>query len=802
MAKNKSIVLRPGKLTSFSRSEYGFSGTTENGISLRVTVYSDQVIRVHMTRDELDTHSYAVTASPGNQSFDLNETSGEITLRTNSQQLILDRETCEITFTDRNGMVLNQDEKGLGVSWIGEQVTAYKTMQEDERFVGLGEKVGPLDRRGQGYQNWNTDNFAYGPGSDPLYCSIPFYIGIHNGTSYGLFMDNSHKTFFNFGASNHRFSSFSADQGDMNYYFIHGGGDVPSILEAYTWLTGRMKMPPLWGLGYQQCRYSYYPDAEVVTVADTFRSKEIPADAIVLDIHYMDKYKIFSWDPKRFPDPAGLIRHLKDNNFHIVVMCDPGIKVEKGYEPYESGVENDVFIKYPDGELYQGEVWPGWCHFPDFTNPEAREWWKNQFPYYTNLGVDGFWNDMNEIATWGQMLPENLLVDFDGNTDTMRKGRNVYGLCMSRSTYEGTSTLMNKRPFNLTRSAYAGIQRYAAVWTGDNVASDEHMLLGIRLVNSMGLSGVAYAGYDVGGFVGNASEHLFARWIQAGAFSPFFRGHSMVNSRDSEPWAFGEEVEEVSRNYIRLRYKLLMYLYSTFYESTQTGMPVSRSLVLEHPHDPEVYDPRFENQYLYGQSILVAPHESTREITKVYLPAGEWYDFFSNKLHTGGQTLYVDCAINKLPLYVKGSAILPVCPEIGNSTKELGDTLEIHVFKGSNPNDFVYYEDDGETFQNESDEFCKRVISYDPETKTLTFSRKEGIFGSRFKKHRLVLHGFELENVTLNGKKSDLRVTDYRFVDPIPSFDPLFTEIDESLDTRGVRVTDFNLTDEEYVIGL
>jgi alpha-glucosidase len=293
---------------------------------------------------------------------------------------------------------------------------------------------------------------------------------------------------------------------------------------------------------------------------------------IVLDIHYMEQYKIFTWSKRDFPDPKGMIKKLKELGFEVVVMCDPGIKVEEGYKTYDEGVRNQVFIKYPDGTDYMGQVWPGMVSLPDFTNPVAREWWKEQFKEYIELGVEGFWNDMNEIATWGHMLPENIEMSFEGNKASMRKGRNIYGSQMARSTYEGTKALLNgKRPFNLTRSAYSGIQRYSAVWTGDNVSYDEHMMLGVRMVSSMGLGGIAFAGYDVGGFVGDATRKLFARWISIGAFSPFFRGHSMINSRDAEPWAYGEEVEQISRNYIKFRYQLLPYIYSCFMTQPKQG---------------------------------------------------------------------------------------------------------------------------------------------------------------------------------------------------------------------------------------
>ncbi|MBI3234241.1 MAG: glycoside hydrolase family 31, partial [Bacteroidetes bacterium] len=314
------------------------------------------------------------------------------------------------------------------------------------------------------------------------------------------------------------------------------------------------------------------------------------------------------------------IDELKAMGFHLVVIVDPGIKKEKGYSAYEDGLKNDVFLKYPDGTNYTGQVWPGWCHFPDFTNPKTRKWWGNSFKGYVNDGIDGFWNDMNEPATWGQRFPDLVEFDFDGHKGTHRKGHNVFGMQMSRSTYDGAKELMNgRRPFILTRATYAGGQRFSAIWTGDNQPTDDHMIAGVRLVNSLGLSGFPYAGMDVGGFAGDASRDLFARWIQIGAFSPFFRGHTMVDSKDKEPWSHGEKDEEISRNFIQLRYNLMPYIYSTFYEATQNGMPVSRSLAFYHTYDNKIYDGNYQNQYYFGHGLLVAPYVSYRDLNKLIM---------------------------------------------------------------------------------------------------------------------------------------------------------------------------------------
>jgi alpha-glucosidase len=763
-----------GDIIHWEKTPTGIFGKTPSS-SFRIDFYSESITRVHITQqDSFHNFSYAVVATPEAVSFEIVDSDNEINLRTNALHVVIHKHPLHIAFKNASGELLNEDDAAFGTRWNGEQVTAYKKLQEGERFIGLGEKNGPLDRKGRGYINWNTDNYAYSPDADPLYCTIPFYIGLHHQRAYGIFLDNSSRTQFNFGASNNRFTSFTADTGDMNYYFI-GGNTVADILKSYTHITGRMPLPPAWSIGYQQCRYSYYPDREVISIADNFRERDFPGDAIVLDIHYMDAYKIFTWDQKHFPDPKAMIAKLQTMGFHVVLMCDPGIKMEEGYEPYESGRNENVFVKYPDGTDYAGQVWPGWCHFPDFTNPKTREWWAKHFNAYVDLGVEGFWNDMNEIATWGNMLPDLIEFDWEGQKATAREARNVYGMMMSRSTYEGTKKLLkNKRPFNLTRSGYAGIQRYAAVWTGDNVAYDGHMMAGIRLVNSMGLSGLAFTGYDIGGFVGNADEKLFARWISIGAFSPFFRGHSMINSRDSEPWSYGEKVEEIARNYMKLRYRLLPYLYSLFYDAAQTGMPINRSLAIDFTHDDLIYDHRYHNQYLFGPAILVAPVESNKDLVKVYLPAGNWFELFTDHQHQGSTEIVADCPIDQLPVYVRGSSIIPMRERAGTTTHDHGDVLEIHLYNGATPSSFVLYEDDGISYAYEEGAFAKRLLEYHPNENRFTLYPTEGKYTSPFKTLTVYLHGFnELESLTLNGKTQNIQNKEYRFVQPITNFDPV-----------------------------
>lgn len=743
-----------------------FTFITDHG-KAKVIVYSPTVIRIRVEKDSFNkTFSYAVVVDPLKCNIKTQETPDSYIIETDSLKLKVQKNPLRFVFYNKAGKLINSDDLAFGSSWLGEEATTYKTLQKDERFIGLGEHTGNLDRRGEAYTNYNTDDPSYYDGSKSLYSTIPFYIGLHSGLCYGIFLDNSSRTLFNFGAGNDRFASFSADCGEMNYYFIYQA-NVRKIIESYTWLTGRMPMPPIWSLGYQQCRYSYFPDADVLSTAKKFRERNIPADMIYLDIHYMDKYKLFTWDKERFPNPEGMISDLKKLSFHTAVIIDPGVKVEENYHTYTDGLKSDIFIKYPDGTNYKGQVWPGWCNFPDFTMPKAREWWGDQLKFYVDQGVTGFWNDMNEIAAWGREVPKLMVMDWEGKKTTYKEGKNVYGFQMARSSYEGAKKYMNgKRPFVLTRSGYAGLQRYTSIWTGDNQSYDDHMLLGVRLMSSLGLSGVSYSGMDIGGFSGNPTPKLYTRWMQIGAFVPMFRGHTAIYTSHSEPWAFGEISEDIARRYIGFRYQLMPYIYSNFYESTQNGMPVLRSLAIDYTSDLSVYEGNFQQQYLFGPSILVAPMRSTQEIARVYLPEGKWYDLFTDKVSDGRQTVFTEAPLEKMPLFVKAGSIIPMQRLVESTTESAGDTLFVHLYSGGVNNQFVYYEDDGESYDYTTGNYYKRAISYSSASKTVEFEKKEGSRASKFKVITLVMHGLgtaELGKIKVNNASQVAKESYIRF---------------------------------------
>ncbi len=774
----KNLISDFGNLQSFESNKTGLSGKTENG-KFSISTYASNVLRFQLSAsDEYQVNPYSVIATPQEDLSEVSESNEVVQVKTADITLKIQKNPFRCTFFNADGEMLSDDDQGLGTAIQGTTMTQYRKLQEGERFLGMGEKTGHIDRRGSGFINWNTDRFAFGTDQDPLYASIPFFIGTHHGLVYGIYLDNTHRSDFNFGASNNRFSSFSVDSGDLDYYFITGNS-VQDVISSYANLTGHMPLPPVWSIGYQQCRYSYYPQTEVERLSEKFRDKKIPADVIVLDIHYMEKFKIFTWDGEKFSDPKAMIEKLKERGFEVVVICDPGIKVLEGYEAYESGIKEDIFIKYPDGTEYTGEVWPGWCHFPDFTSEVGRKWWKEKFKTYTDLGIKGYWNDMNEIASWGNMMPENVLFDFEGEGATSRRARNVYGFQMARASHEAAKELTKERPFTLTRAGFAGLQRYSALWTGDNISTDEHMMLAVRMILSLGMSGVPFAGSDIGGFVGNTEGRLFARWIQIAAFAPFFRAHTMINSNSAEPWSFGEEVEEISANFIKLRYRLLPHLYNAFREASETGKPVNRSLALDYTFDDRVYDREFENQFFLGDGIMVAPLESYKDVKKVFLPEGKWFEFFSGDQNDGNRTFFHECGIKQLPIYIKGSTIIPMYPEIGRNNLDIGDTLELHVYNGDEKYETSYYEDDGKTFDYQADRYHLRSLTFEPSKGKIMLSPSEGSYPSKMRKLRVLLHGFGDPSIKVNGKNAEVKKVDYEFIKPISNFDPMVSGNDD-----------------------
>jgi len=648
-------------------------------------------------------------------------------IRTAELEVRVRSDPFRVQFYDHDGRLLSKDDDARGTAWEGSRVRNWRSMPPDEHYFGLGEKAGPLDRRGHTYVMWNTDQYGWGANTDPLYEDIPFFLGLNRGRAYGIFFDNTYRSSFDFGVSAPDRYSFGAEAGEMNYYFFWGP-DPKKVIERYTELVGRLPMPPMWAMGYHQCRYSYYPDKMVRFIADNFRQRHIPCDALFLDIHYMDGYRVFTWDKSRFPDPAGLLHDLHQQGFHVVTIVDPGIKQDPNYFAYQQGLAGNDFAKLPDGKVFIGPVWPGPSAFSDFTWGRVRDWWGALIKGWIQEGVDGVWNDMNEPSVFNvpsKTMPDDVVFYDNGLESPETKIHNIYGMQMSRATHDGILMAKpNERPLVITRATYAGGQRYSAVWTGDNSSTWEHLGMSVPEITSMGMSGLALAGADIGGFAGGASPELYTRWLETGVFYPYCRTHVEFGAPSQEPWSYGNKLEAINRKSIELRYRLLPYLYDAFHETSETGLPVMRALLLEYPDDAAAVDQSYE--FMFGDDLLVSPVLKDRERNwGAYLPKGIWYDFWTDRRYSGPRGVGVEAPLDRIPIFVRGGAIIPTRQVVQYTGETPINPLTFEIYPDwtaeSDPNNALgapssrdYYEDDGISFDFEHGASLRQKITVTP----------------------------------------------------------------------------------------
>ncbi len=749
LAQDNLVSHQTGSVKEVRKIGHIIHFMTSDKKDVQLSVVAPAIIRVRISApDKPEVPSYAVIQTKAMDFNKMINGEKEIALNTDSLKIVVQKNPLRIDFFNSEGQWLDGDAPSLGVSRQGEEITSFRKLTSDEKFIGLGEKTGPLNRREQSYVNWNTDAPGYGLKEDPIYSSLPYFIGIHSNRVFGIFLDNTYKSFFNFGGSTDgTMYFFGAEGGELNYYFL-GASSVSGQIKDYTRLTGRMDLPPLWSLGYQQSRWSYTSQEQLLDIAHRMRHDSIPCDVMYCDIDYMNGYRVFTWNPDTYSHPKVLTDSLKAMGMHLVTITDPGIKIDTtGYQPYITGLKNNYFIRYPDGRPYTGSVWAGRSNFPDFTREAVRRWWGDNFRILTDDGVTGFWNDMNEPAVWGQDIPQLVEFGEGKNTITMKEAHNIYGMQMARATFEGTLSLLNgARPFVLTRAAYSGIQRYSAMWTGDNNSTDEHMLLSYRMISSMGLAGVAFAGADIGGFTGNPAPELMVRWMSLGVYTPMFRNHTAKGNTSHEPWTWGEDNENLMRHFIQTRYRLLPYLYSSFYESSRSGMPVNRTLAIDYTYFNEVYDPRFENEFLFGPFMLVAPVASTDNAVQAYLPSGTWYRFSNDEKFEGNNIIWAGSPLNDLPVFIKAGAIIPMQNPVSNTEEEGDGILYLNVWYSHFPCNFCYYEDDGITYQYRNGKYYERIINLNPQAHEITMNDVQGDYNTKFHSVKLILHGFPSES--------------------------------------------------------
>ncbi len=573
---------------------------------------------------------------------------------------------------------------------------------EGTSLYGTGETAGPLLRNGRVTEVWTMQPFRsepppglfsleYDDATPNLYQAHPWVLGVRaDGSAFGALADTTYRLRIDLTAG----IVFSAEEPFP--VIVIDGASPQEILRRLGELTGTIELPPLWALGYQQARWSYFPDARVRQIADEFRARSIPCDVIWVDIDYMDEFRIFTFEPEGFSDPSGLNDYLHGQGFRSVWILDPGVKVEPGYSVYEEGLAGEHFLLGPDGEPFTGGSWPLDSHWPDFTRPETREWWKSYFPAFLGNGLDGIWIDVNEpslIFPLGAQFPENVVHRGGGDLPeaTHARYRNAYGLLMAQATFEALREARpQRRPFVLSRSNFIGGQRYAAMWTGDNSASWDHLYWSVTMTLNMGLSGQPFVGPDIGGFFGTPSPRLYAHWIGVGALFPFSRTHTVSGSADQEPWSFGSEVESTARTAIERRYRLLPYLYTLFREAATIGLPVWRPVFFADPSDASL---RAEDHaFLLGADVLVEPVLTEAEPHEFALPDGIWRPFT-----LVGEDSASEPAIPALK--ARGGAIIPLGEVIQSTAQPSLEPLTLLVSLDDRGRaEGTLYEDEGEGY--------------------------------------------------------------------------------------------------------
>ncbi len=722
---------------------------TDGSAIVEVFVVTDEIIRIKMAPQGvfLDEFSYAVQDLQSKVSvFSLREDEDQYIVSTNTVKCILYKQDFRIAFSDNSDVITNEDFQPMhyeeNVQFGGYYIYSTKKCADTEGFYGLGDKPTDFNLRGKRLENWNTDTYSFARHQDPLYRSIPFYISLNQGQAHGVFFDNTYKTFFDFGQEDAEKTSFWAEGGELQYYYIHGP-HMMDVVKRYHFLTGTHQLPPLWALGYHQCRWSYYPESKLKDLARNFRERKIPCDALYLDIDYMDGYRCFTWNKKYFPNPKKMIKELSDDGFKTVVIIDPGIKVDDNYWVFKEGKEKRYFCRRSDDYFMEGHVWPGRCQFPDFTNPEVRQWWGTLFKELVDFGVAGVWNDMNEPAVFGSgTFPLDVRHQYDGHRGSHRKAHNVYGMQMVRATYDGLKSYQkNKRPFTITRAGYSGVQRYSSVWTGDNVATWEHLKLANVQIQRLSISGISFAGTDIGGFSGEPSAELFSRWIQLGVFAPFMRAHSAGDTAEREPWSFGPEYEAINKKFIELRYKLLPYIYSAFWENHKYGFPIVRPLIMVEQN--KISNQYREDEFLFGDKVLVCPVlEEGATSRRLYLPEGTWYNYWTHEVLAGGKEFMVDAPLDALPIFVKAGSVIPEYPVMQHTQEFEIEELMFKVYYSDYEVNSFYYEDHGDTFAYEQDIYLEKKFVVNGDAQQMTILQDiAGLYTPRYENYDMKIIG-------------------------------------------------------------
>jgi alpha-glucosidase len=780
-AQQGTHFVRLDRITAFHATENGidiYSGTA----LIRITALRDDVLRVRVgaTGELPEDASWAVLPASRTATIAVTpeETTTTVGFTTAKLRLSVQKNPFQITVTDLAGHVILDELPGRPIEYNASAFRAFFKSPADEHYFGLGDKPGPLDRRNEAFVDWNTDAFGWQESTDPIYKSIPFFITYRRGASAGVFLDNTWRSSFEFNKEYRDAYSFGSEAGPLDFYVLYGPSPR-EVVESWAWLVGTTPLPPLWSLGYQQSRWSYYPEAEARRIAARLRSERIPADVLWLDIDYQFKNRPFTVDPERFPHFDRMIQDLKAEHLHTVVITDlhiadqPGI----GYKPYDEATAGDHLVKNPDGSTYVGDVWPGKAVFPDFTQKSSRDWWGTLYADFVAKGIAGFWNDMNEPAIFNvasKTMPDNVQhrIDepgFKSRVASHLEIHNIFGMQNSRGTFEGVLKLApDARPFVMTRASYAGGQRYAATWTGDNSATWNHLRQTTPQLINLGLSGFAMSGADVGGFANSPQPELLTRWLEVAAFQPIDRDHSSAGTSPHEPWVNGTQKDvDLRRRFIEERYRLLPYIYSTAEEMSRTGLPIMRPLFLEFPTaSGDEYGAPLDlspgdNVFLLGPDLLIAqsPYPDTMDDYTLTLPPTGWYNYWSGErvsssaaklpgenAKVADQAVLLHNTMETVPIFARAGAIVPEQPLVQSTDEKPIGPLTLRVYPPTEPGQACsgsLYLDDGISYAFQKGSFLRESFTCNSTSSGLTVSiaPREGSFAPWWSQLSIEVYG-------------------------------------------------------------
>ncbi|MGF1615772.1 MAG: glycoside hydrolase family 31 protein [Gammaproteobacteria bacterium] len=746
---------------------------------LRVEVLRKDIVRLQISRqqrfDERPTFSTTTEIDAGTADFSITETAYDLRIATEPIEVVIRKAPFAIDIYRRGGPPIlesHRSARGAGQAYgtLNDMFVVVRRCQPDDAIYGLGEKTGRFNRKGRTFSLWNTD--VLGPdergqapkdaGStafDPYYISIPFFCCLDRRTAAaaGFFLDNTFRSEFDFSRPDqYRMLFFGGHYTE----YVLAGPSLKAILEGLSWLIGPMPRPPVWALGHHQCRWQAYTHETLLDLATQYREREIPCDALWLDIDYLDGYRVFTWDTNRFPAPSETVSRLNADGFQVVTIIDPGVKVEPGYRIYEQGRAGNHFCKTEGGAVYTGQVWPGASAFPDFLQAPTQRWWAQHIAEQMSAtGVAGIWNDMNEPAT-GVIDP--MPMRFDGGRQSHLRHHNHYALLMALATAEGCRQAMpDGRPFVLSRAGCAGIQRYSANWLGDNFSRWDHLWMSMPMSMGLALSGQPCVGADVGGFAGHCFPELLVRWYQCAALTPFCRNHSATGTAEQYPWSFGPTVEALCRHALRMRYRLMPYVYAAFVTASESGTPIQRPLVYEFQADIAAHD--IDDVYLFGEQMLVAPvYTPGQREREVYLPEGTWYHWHTGEIFHGPRIIKVAAPIHYIPVFARGGGIIPSWPTVPLTTAGYQPpSIDLHVFlpHTSIQQRSTLQEDDGLSLAYRRGDFRRTDLLLERDGRRFQLSASvtgNGFPAWRRAGFRLRFYGTRLDRVELNGRSCRL----------------------------------------------